>query len=71
MSRVREIDIKNRLYHFFDGIINFKNLDPNNININEKSYYENILIFFFGYVTPNSVKALCLNQRTKWIYLRQ
>ena len=54
MSRVKEIDIKNCMYHFFDGIINIRNLDANNIKINEKSYYENILICFVGCVTPNS-----------------
>ena len=37
-------------------MINMKNLDPNNIKIDEKSY-KNILIYI-SYVTPNSVKPL-------------
>ena len=49
MSSVREIDIQNRSYYFFDDMINIKNLDPNNIQ-------ENILIYYIGYVAPNSIK---------------
>ena len=37
-----EIDVKNRTYYFFDDMINIKNLDPNKIKANEKSY-KNIL----------------------------
>ena len=36
-------------------MINTKNLDPNNIKIDEKSY-KNILIYYIGYVTANSIK---------------
>ena len=38
---------------------NIKNLDPNNIQIDEKSY-KNILIYYTGYVAPYSVKHLHL-----------
>ena len=38
MDNVKEIKIKNRVCYFFDGIINMKNLDPENIKIYEKSY---------------------------------
>ena len=37
-----------------DGIINIKNVGPNNIKINEK-LYNDILIYCIGYRTPNSV----------------
>ena len=30
-NKVKDIDIKRRTYYFFDGIINVKNFDPNNI----------------------------------------
>ena len=39
-----EIDIKNRTYYFFDEI-NIKNLDPNKIKIDKKSY-KYILIYY-------------------------
>ena len=42
-SKVKDIDIKNCTYSFFDDIINIKNFDANNIKIDGKSY-KNILI---------------------------
>ena len=59
MSRGTEMNIKNRGPYFFNGMMNINNLDPNNINIDEKSY-KNILIYCIGYVTPSSVKPLYL-----------
>ena len=50
MNNVKEIDIKNRTYYFFDDMIIIQNPDPNKIKINEKSY-KNILIYYTGYVT--------------------
>ena len=55
MSIVKEIDIKKPTYYFLDGIINIKNLHSNDIKINKKSN-KNILIYYIGYVTPNSLK---------------
>ena len=47
---VKNLNIKNHRYYFFDDIINIKDFDPNNIKIDEKSY-KNILIYYIGYVT--------------------
>ena len=66
-NKVEDTDIKSRTYYFFDDIINVKNFDPNNINMDEKPY-KNILIYYIGYVTIkdlkyvkiNSVNPLCL-----------
>ena len=49
-SKVKDIDIKNRTYYFFNDIINIENFDQNNIKIDEKSY-RNVLIYYIGYVT--------------------
>ena len=38
MNSVKEIVIKNRMHYFFDDMINVKNLDPNKIKIDQKSY---------------------------------
>ena len=35
-NKVKDINIKNHTYYFFDGIINIKDFDPNNIKIDEK-----------------------------------
>ena len=50
MNSLKQIDIKNRMYHVFDDMINIKNLDLNTTKIDEKSY-KNILIYHNGYVT--------------------
>ena len=45
-NKVKDIDIKNRIYYVFDDI-NIKHFDPNKIKIDEKSY-KNILIYYIG-----------------------
>ena len=42
-KKAKDININNHAYYFFDDIINIKNFDSNNIEIDEKSY-KNILI---------------------------
>ena len=46
---VKDINIKNLIYYFFNDTIYIENFDPNNIKIDEKSY-KNILIYYIGYV---------------------
>ena len=48
-NKVKDINIKNRAYYFFNDIIKVENFDPNNIKIDEKSY-KYILIYYIGYV---------------------
>ena len=47
MSSIIEIDIKNRTYWFFNGMINIKNFDPNRIKI-EKSHAKISLFIKLG-----------------------
>ena len=56
-NKVKDIDLKNRTYYFFNHRINIKNFDSNNIKIDEKSY-ENILIYYIGYVTIKDLKYI-------------
>ena len=69
-NKVKEIDIKNQTYYFFDDTINIKNFDSNNIIIDEKSY-KNILIYYIGYVTIKDskyVKSFIPHfQQSEWI----
>ena len=53
-------DIKNRTYYFFDDMTNIKNLDPNKIKIDEKSY-QNIFIYYIGYVTFKDLRYVKIN----------
>ena len=47
-NNVKDINIKNHTYYFFDDIINIKDFDPNKIKTDEKSY-KNILIYYIAY----------------------
>ena len=44
-NKVKDIDIKNHTYYFFNDIINMEDFDLNNIKIDEMSY-KNILIYY-------------------------
>ena len=48
-NNVKDINIKNQTYYFFNDIIDIENFEPNNIEIDEKSC-KNILIYYIGYV---------------------
>ena len=50
MGNIKEINIKNRTYYFFDNMINIANFDPNLLKIDKKSY-KNIDIINIGYIT--------------------
>ena len=56
-SKVKDINIKNRAYYFFNDIINIENFDPNNIKTDKKSY-KNFLIYYTGYVIIKDSKYL-------------
>ena len=59
-KRVQHDYRKNRIYYFFNDIINIKNFDSNNIQIDEKQY-ENILIYYIGFVTMKDSKHVRIN----------
>ena len=50
MGNTKKINIKNRTYCLFDGMINIKNFDSNLLKIDKKSY-KNIDIYYIGYFT--------------------
>ena len=50
MGNIKEINIKNRTYYFFDDMINIKDFDPNLLKIDKKSY-KNIDIYYMAYIT--------------------
>ena len=58
-NNVKDINIKNHTYYFFDGIININDFDPN-IKIDEKSY-KNILIYYIPYATIKDSKYVKSN----------
>ena len=59
-NKIKDIDIKNQTYYFFDDIINIKKIDPNKIKIDEKSY-KNFLNYYIRYITIKDSKYLKIN----------
>ena len=54
MGNIKQINIKNRTYYFFNDMINIKNFDPSLIKIDKKSY-NNIGIYYIRYITIKSI----------------
>ena len=50
MGVVKQIDIKNRSYCFYNDMINIKTFDPILLIIDRKSY-KDIVIYNIGYIT--------------------
>ena len=60
MGSIKEINIENRTYYFFDDTINIKNFDPNQIKIDKKSY-KNIIIHYLGHITIKNLSYVNIN----------
>ena len=50
MASIKETDIKNRTYYFYNDIIDIKTFDSNMLKIEKKSY-KDLDIYNIGYVT--------------------
>ena len=54
MGIAKQVNIKNRTYYFYNGIINIKNIKSKLLKIDKKSY-KNIGIYNIGYVTIKKI----------------
>ena len=50
MGEVKQINIKNRTYYFYNDIIDLKHFESNLLKIDTKSY-KNIGVCYIGYIT--------------------
>ena len=50
MGEVKELNIKNRTYYYFNDIINIKDFHSNLLKIDKKQY-KDIDIYYIGYIT--------------------
>ena len=50
MGNIKEINIKNQTYYFFDEMTNIEDFDPNLLKV-DKKLYKNIDIYYTGYIT--------------------
>ena len=54
MGKVKQIEIKNRTYYFYNDIINLKYFESNLIKINKK-HYKGSNIYYIGYITIKKI----------------
>ena len=54
MGKIKQIEIKNRIYYFYNDIINVEEFDSNLLNIDKKSY-KDIDIYYIGYITIKKI----------------
>ena len=59
MGKIRQINIKNRTYYFYNDQIDLKDFDAKLLKIDKKDYNE-IDIYYIGYVTVKKI-ANCNN----------
>ena len=54
MSEVKELNIKNRTYYYFNDIINIKDFHSNLLRIDKKRY-KDIDIYYIGYIAVKKI----------------
>ena len=54
MGNIKQININNRTYYFFNDMINIKDFDSSQLKIDKKSY-KKIGIYYIGYISINSI----------------
>ena len=54
MGTIKEINIKNRTYYFYNDIIDIKTFDSNNLKLDKKTY-KDLDIYNIGYVTIKKI----------------
>ena len=54
MRKIRQINIKNRTYYFYNDQINLKDIDAKMLKINKKNY-KKVDVCYIGYVTVKKI----------------
>ena len=68
MGNMKQINIKNRTYYFFDDMINIKDFDSSQLTIDKKSYKNNG-IYYIGHITIKSISDYENNISVNPLYL--
>ena len=69
MGEVKQINIKNLTYIFYNDIIDLKDFEPNLLKIDKKSY-KNINIYYIGYITIKKIDDYDSIYSVNPLYLR-
>ena len=68
MGLVKQIDIKNRTYYFYNDMVDIKKFDANLLKIDKKSY-KDIGIYNIGYITIKKIDGYENMCRVNPLYL--
>ena len=69
MEEIKQINIKNRTYYFYNDIIDLKNFDARLLRIDKKSY-KNIGIYNIGYIAIKKIDGCESIYSVNPLYLR-
>ena len=69
MRSIKEINIKNRTYYFYNDIIYLKTFDSNNVKLDKKAY-KDLEIYNVGYVTIKKIGDCYDDKSVNLLYLR-
>ena len=69
MEEIKQINIKNRSYYFYNDIIDLKDFDAKLLKIDKKSY-KNIDIYYIGYITIKKIDDYESIYSVNSLYLR-
>ena len=61
MVTTKQIDIKNKTYYFYNGLINLKKFDPKLLKL-DKNSSKDITIYYIGYVTKKPQNIILIVQ---------
>ena len=56
MGEVKQTEIKNRIYYFYNDMINLKDFESNLLKI-DKKHYKGIHIYYIGYITIKNINC--------------
>ena len=68
MGKVKQIEIKNRTYYFYNDIINIKKFHSSLLKIGKKSY-KDFDIYYIGYITIETIGNCKNNYSVNPLYL--
>ena len=66
MGKVEEISIKNRIYYFYNDMINLKGFESNLLKI-DKKHYKGIDLNYIGHITIKKIDD-CENIHSVFVY---
>ena len=69
MGEVKQTNIKNRAYYFYNDIIDLKDFEPNLLKIDKKDY-KGINIYYIGYITIKKIDECETIPSVNPLYLR-